>query len=501
MIDDLLRARGSTLACIAQAWLSAGARTVGLWEGERLAAAWPAGSSGRGDLVAPIRGRRRSIGVLRVDTVPSPAAEARAAADARLLGELARLDEEIDGVAAELIEVQDQLLGLARLNRSTMRSLRTEESLRSVAREAAAMLKARAALVSIAGSCASFRPDGSPGPVLPPDLLIRLLQEGGERTVWADEEPALAEAGVRTLTMVPVPLQEALTMGALGIIDGPDASHAPAMKLARTFAAVAGGLIERGLLYQDQIARMRMLTEMDLARTVQRNLLPQRPPVVRGLDIFARATPAQHVGGDLYDFVVARDSSLIFSLGDVTGKGIAAALIMAMTRTALRSKAANLPQPEPIAILTRANEDLYNDFTQVEMFATAVVGQVKNRQIRLANAGHAPVILHHAGSPPRLMEATGIPLGVLPEPLCELQCEPFGPGDLLVVASDGLTEAERPNGEMYGIERLIALIARSAGASAETLGQRIFAEVAEFSGGKPQSDDQTLLVIRGADDL
>lgn len=262
---------------------------------------------------------------------------------------------------------------------------------------------------------------------------------------------------------------------------------------------MAGSLVERGLLYQDQIGRMRLDTEMDLARTVQRNLLPATPPAMSGLDIYARALPALHVGGDLYDFVTALDGSLIFTLGDVTGKGIPAALLMAMLRTALRSKAAFLPRPDPLAIVTRANHDLYDDFTQVEMFATVIVGQIVpgERRLRLANAGHAPVILRRAGGAPRLIEAEGVPLGVLPDPLCALQSEPFGPGDLLVVASDGFTEAQAADGEMFGIDRLSSLIDTYADCCAEQIGRAIFEAVAEFGRGQPQSDDQTLMVIKG----
>jgi sigma-B regulation protein RsbU (phosphoserine phosphatase) len=317
--------------------------------------------------------------------------------------------------------------------------------------------------------------------------------------VCASAEPALAAAGIRCLTVIPVQVHGTLIAGALGLVDGHERADAPTLKRAQAVADLAGSLIERGMLYQDQLGRMRMHTEMDLARAVQMSLLPQRAPTIPGLDIFARAIPALHVGGDLYDFVVAQDGSLIFSLGDVTGKGISAARIMAMTRTALRTKATFLPRPDPLAIINRANQDLYDDFTMVEMFATVIVGQILpcERRLRLANAGHAPVILRRSGEAPRLIEAGGIPLGVLPEPLCELQSEPFGPGDLLVVASDGLTEAQADGGEMYGIERLIELIAGLGNVPASAIGEVIFAAVADYSRGQPQSDDQTLMIIRG----
>lgn len=505
MIRQIASGRRATLARIAAAWIEGGARGVSLWQDGALVAAWPPAMTAVTALAAPISRGRRTLGELRVAGVSGAAALARLEADAALIGELVALDEEVDCVAAELIEAQDQLLALYRLNRATGSALHPEESLKSVARESASLLNAEAACFYLAAgherAVQSWRADGSAGPVLPGDICARLAGGAAPQTVSSAAEPGLAAAGVHSLTVVPVLVHGTLIAGGMGLVNGPQSADAPTLKRAQAVADVAGSLIERGMLYQDQLGRMRMSTEMDLARTVQQSLLPQRAPIVPGLDIFARAIPALHVGGDLYDFVIAQDGSLVFSLGDVTGKGIPAAIIMAMTRTALRTKATFLPRPEPLAILTRANQDLYDDFTLVEMFATVIVGQLlpRERRLRLANAGHAPVILRRAGGAPRLIEAEGIPLGVLPEPLCELQSEPFGPDDLLVVASDGITEAQAAGGEMFGIDRLMGLIARLEGLPAAQVGEAIFAAAADYSRGQPQSDDQTLMVIRGVD--
>lgn len=503
MIRQLAAARAPLLARLAAAWLGAGAHGVSLWADGALVAAWPEGPPAAGDLAAPIvRGRRR-LGELRVAGVAGPQAEARLAADAALLAELAFVDDEVDGVAAALIEAQDQLLALYRINKATGSALHTGQSLLAVAQEAASLLGVEAVFFAMSagpqGPVESRRASGAAGPTLSPEVCARLMAGGGERSVASEAEPELAAAGVAHVTMLPVLIGASLIAGAMGLIHSAVAVDAPTLKQARAVADLAGSLVERGLLYQDQIGRMRLDTEMDLARTVQRNLLPATPPAMSGLDIYARALPALHVGGDLYDFVTALDGSLIFTLGDVTGKGIPAALLMAMLRTALRSKAAFLPRPDPLAIVTRANHDLYDDFTQVEMFATVIVGQIVpgERRLRLANAGHAPVILRRAGGAPRLIEAEGVPLGVLPDPLCALQSEPFGPGDLLVVASDGFTEAQAADGEMFGIDRLSSLIDTYADCCAEQIGRAIFEAVAEFGRGQPQSDDQTLMVIKG----
>ena len=505
MIRQLASGYRATLNRLAAAWLTSGARGVSLWQDGNLVAAWPPDHQADEAHSAPIYRGRRVLGELRVVGVMGAATRARLEADAALLGDLATFNEEVDSIAAELIEAQDQLLALYRLNQATGSALHTDESLKSVACEAAGLLKAEAVCFALSAehplSVQSWRADGNAGPVISSELCTRLAGHDEPQSVLASAEPSLAAAGVQHLVLIPLQVQGTLIAGVMGLVNGLAHTDAPTLKRAQAVANLAGSLIERGMLYQDQLGRIRLNTEMDLARTVQQNLLPQRPPTIGGLDIFARAIPALHVGGDFYDFVLAQDGSLVFSLGDVTGKGIPAAIIMAMTRTALRTKATFLPRPEPLAIIARANQDLYDDFTLVEMFATVIVGQIlpREQRLRIANAGHAPVILQRAGEEPRLIEAGGIPLGVLPDPVCELQSEPFAPGDLLVVASDGITEAQARNGDMFGLERLLALIYALAGKSATVIGEAIFAAVADYSRGQPQSDDQTLMVLRGVD--
>jgi phosphoserine phosphatase RsbU/P len=506
LIDDFVSTYYDLLASLAQAWLVSGAQKMSIWADGRLIAEWPAHQGTVGsELSVAIRLGRAAIGELRIaGLASSPQTQARLQADAGLIGQLVRGNAEAEALSSDLVETQDQLLALYQLNRSTSSALHHEESLHLLAIEAARLLKADAVFVYLAitqGTTLTYRVDGSPGPSLPEELYAQqgAIRTAREQVLSSEECPDLVKAGMRSMALIPISLRGTVIAGTLGLLRGAGPSfRSPELKLGHAIADHAAAMIERGLLYQNQISQMRMETEMELARSVQRNLLPLQAPTVAGLDIFALAIPARHVGGDLYDFIPAPDGSLIFNFGDVTGKGLAAALLMAMTRTALRSKAAFLPHPDPLMILTRANQDLYEDFSQVEMFATIMVGRVEidEQRISLANAGHAPVIVHQAGAAPRLLEATGVPLGVLPDPLADLQSERFAVGDLLLVASDGLTEAQAKDGEMYGIERLLTLLDHHAGKSAKAIGQAIFDAVAAFSQGQPQSDDQTLIVMR-----
>jgi sigma-B regulation protein RsbU (phosphoserine phosphatase) len=274
----------------------------------------------------------------------------------------------------------------------------------------------------------------------------------------------------------------------------------PEIKLAHAIAEQAGSQIENVLLHEETVAQARLETEMVLARSVQKRLLPNRAPSVPGLVLHGRTVPALQVGGDFYDFITtpAQGTRLCtFAVGDVSGKGLSAALVMAMTRTVLRSKANG--GASPAQVLDGANAELYDDFTEVAMFATAFVGQYNpnTQALCFANAGHSPVIYCPSGGPARLLEADGTALGVLPVSLCEDYALPFGPGELLIMGTDGFSEATNAAGEMFGYERLLRLVESLADKPAEAILDALFAAIGSFAAGHLQEDDRTLVVAKG----
>lgn len=503
MLSSLLATNPRRFDALAAAWLADGATGFAVWGTNRLLARWGDGDTAAPEaLAAPIGGARQPMGELRVLGMLGPSVCDRLAAEAELIAQLARAENDVEEVTADLVEVQDQLLALYRLERSAASALQLDECLRTLAREAAGLLKAEAAFVGLLSQSdipPTFRADGSPGPVLQPDVYRRLIVSKHEQSVVA-EEPGALGPGIDNVICVPVSIRDAVIAGVLGLINRSTASlGSPDLKLIRAVAAHTGAVTERALLYQERVAQMRVQTEMELAREVQRRLLPTRPPTVAGLDIFARALPALHVGGDFYDFVIPPGRPLFLALGDVTGKGLAAALLTTMVRTVLRSKVSFMSHPSPLQVITRANEDLYDDFTEVGMFATVFVGQYEQgkRMLRFANAGHAPVIYRSCDSPARLIEAEGVPMGVLRDSLCAEQAIPLRPGDLLVVASDGFHEARNPSDEMFGIERLLNLIDQHTALSAAELGAALYDAVEHFSSDRTSIDDRTLIVIKG----
>lgn len=509
----------SHLDALAKDWLTFGATTFSLWNTEQQPlVCWPKGvSMGADAIVAPIRIGRQTVGELRVTGV-SPLAQCKLDGEARLLAQITRLDNELQQMTSELIEVQDQILALYDLTQSTRSHLGISETLRSIAREATRLLRVEGAVLLLAPTLVHY-----------PALLINdqtlqnyfyELQASGHELVLYKGEDAEIEPGVHSACFIPIRVRDAnnAMLGLLNKLGGP--FRAPDLKLARTIAEHAGAQIEHALLYQEMLAQARLQTEMELARDVQARLLSQRRTQVTGIDVCAEARPALQVGGDFYNLVQQDDGSLTIMLGDVAGKGISAALIMGIVHTvthnaaklATRPISAATPSrvntnlndiftiiPTPAAILSSVNNDLYDIFTTVDSFATVFVAQYRPDQgtLTYANAGHAPVILCPAGGSARLLEADGVPIGVLPVSLSADERIPFGPGDVLIVATDGFNEARNPSGEMFGYEQLLLLAESVADQPARTIARALYDAVASFAAGRPSDDDQTLIVLKG----
>jgi len=243
--------------------------------------------------------------------------------------------------------------------------------------------------------------------------------------------------------------------------------------------------------------RAKLDHEMAQAADIQQRLMPQVLPSIPGLELFARCQPAQQVGGDFFDVTARPDKELVFSQADVSGKGLPAALLMSSVLTALWAGANS--RSTPGEILQKLNRDFYQRLTDMGKLVTAFTGiyHTETRQITYTNAGHSAIVYCPAGKHPVLLEADGPPLGTLPELLSKQQQLTLNPGDLLLIASDGLTEAEAGDGAMFGYDRLLHSVKQLADRPAEKIGQTLYQQVTDFATGYTQFDDQTLLILKG----
>ncbi|WP_263358223.1 GAF domain-containing SpoIIE family protein phosphatase [Acidicapsa ligni] len=262
-----------------------------------------------------------------------------------------------------------------------------------------------------------------------------------------------------------------------------------------TLAAQIAIAIENARLYQ-QVVRHEQQLERDLsmARQVQLRLLPAACPIHVHGEFAAKFLPARAIGGDMYDFVEYDSNNSAIVLGDVSGKAAPAALFAALVSGIMRSAAVQKPAPaEMLRLLNDALQERRLDSQYVTMLYC--VWNDDNQTLQVANAGAVPPIFCRGGEITTL-KAEGFPLGMFPDTEYEEFSVATQPGDAFVFVSDGITDAENAQGEMYGTERLTSILCGHRELPAGAIADAIFADVARFQAGQPRFDDETILVLR-----
>ena len=250
--------------------------------------------------------------------------------------------------------------------------------------------------------------------------------------------------------------------------------------------------------YADAI-REAMARDLRIAREIQMGILPADLAAATrgtGLDVHAIIEPAREVGGDLYEVLRVSDDRIVVALGDVSGKGIPAALFMAVALTILRTLARQIAEPDEI--LRRLNDELAEQNPR-GMFVTmqCLTFDLAQGRVSCAGAGHHQLAIVSPGRPPRLAcPSSGRPAGLMPFNPIERESFPLEPGDTFVLFSDGVSEAMNAAEDFYGEERLLTALSGCAGASAADIVTRVLGDVRAFVAGAKQSDDITVLVAR-----
>jgi len=267
------------------------------------------------------------------------------------------------------------------------------------------------------------------------------------------------------------------------------------VSLLETLANQLGVALQNASLYRQSLEKAVLEEELSLARTIQQRLLPARAPAVAPFSISARNVPSKQVGGDFYDLVDLKDGRVLVAIADVAGKGVPAALLTSMLQSSLRTQvSANLT---PAVILRNLNELTYQ-FTAADQFATFFLGILdsRDRSFVYANAGHNyPVLLKRDGGLVPL-DNGGLLLGAFPGASWPEERMELGVGDLLVLYTDGVTEARPPHlEEEYGERRFQEHLHRKERAGAHEIAESILADVAGYAGAD-QADDITLIVVR-----
>ena len=250
-----------------------------------------------------------------------------------------------------------------------------------------------------------------------------------------------------------------------------------------------------------RIQRDELAQEIELAAQVQQRLLPARPPVMNGFDIAGQMIAARTVGGDYFDYINLPAGDLGLVVADVSGKGVAAALLMSSVEMALRIDA---PSASHTNQVVRDLNKVLAHVTDAERYVTLFYGKLDVSQCLLeyTNAGHLPPLLVRQGTrEPAWLEAGGTVTGLFPEAAYDCGQVRLEPGDTLILYTDGVTEATNAAGEQFTVERLVALVRENPTSSAQDLVETILKAVGEFRGANALEDDLTLMVLRVTGDL
>ncbi len=359
----------------------------------------------------------------------------------------------------------------------------------------------------------SFRvayPDATPVEIPQDSLAVRYLQNDQHLLVdWSDSASWVRNAGtterdslekLQAELLLPLSPNRKL----IGIMSlGPKQSEEPFtssdIRLLDSVATQTGLALENSRLTAEIAAevaqRERMNRELEIAREVQQRLFPQIVPAIPGIELAGFCRPALGIGGDYYDYFELPDGGLGIAVGDVSGKGIPAALLMASLRASLRAQ--TIRGETDLAILMKNVNVLGYESSTVSKYATFFYGQYspQSRVLHYVNAGHEPPLLFRAGELIPL-ETGGPVVGLLPGARYEQGSISLLPGDILVAFTDGISEAMNPAAKEWGVENLVSCVRASNEISAQCLIDRIMTSADAFAAGAQQHDDMTIVVVR-----
>jgi phosphoserine phosphatase RsbU/P len=308
---------------------------------------------------------------------------------------------------------------------------------------------------------------------------------------------SIADFRIRSMMCAPLVTSDGTVLGVIQIdtLDQRARFNNDDLEVLAGVASQSAFAIDNAQLHERQLKQQAVQADLDAARKVQHVLLPSAPPVVEGYQFFDFYEAANQVGGDFYDYVILRDGRVAVVLADVSGKGVAAALVMSKLSAEVRYSLAS----EPTA--AKAVDQINNSFCHSgweDRFATFVLALLDPREhkVTIVNAGHMPPLLRR--SPGHVEEVapeiSGLPLGVAEGSSYDSREMSLGPGEMVTMFTDGISEALNPANELYTIDRLQEQLGGAADDTAK-LGRTILDDVKRHASGRAQSDDMCLVVF------
>jgi serine phosphatase RsbU (regulator of sigma subunit) len=308
---------------------------------------------------------------------------------------------------------------------------------------------------------------------------------------------SIADFRIRSMMCAPLVTGEENVLGVIQIdtLDQRARFANDDLDVLASVASQAAFAIDNAQLHEQQLVQQKVEADLNAARRVQKSLLPTNPPEVPGYQFFDYYEAANQVGGDFYDYIPLRDGRVAVVLSDVSGKGVAAALVMARLSADVRYWLAS--EPSAAKAVDRINESFCRSGWE-DRFATFVLALLDPRENRVTvvNAGHMPPLVRQAGG--RVEEvapnSSGFVLGMAEGVEYESADVALGPGEMLVLFTDGISEALNPANDLYTLKRLAEQTGRGADGAA-ALGRAILDDVKQHAAGRAQSDDMCLVVF------
>ena len=262
-----------------------------------------------------------------------------------------------------------------------------------------------------------------------------------------------------------------------------------------TLASVAAIRVENARLMEEQIERERLEQELQLASEIQQRFQPTQAPYVPGYELQGISFPCYEIGGDYYDFIARADGRMIVTLGDVSGKGTAAALLMSSLHAAVHGQASS--HSSLVETVSAVNKYLAENIPS-NRFVTLFYAELdpQTGALSFINAGHNPPLIAHDAGTTEQLGSGGVPLGIMPDYDYREGRTQLLPGDVLVTYSDGVTEQTNPQGEEFGIVRLQETVAQNLDRSAAGIRDKIEDALSKFAQGTPPVDDITLVIVK-----
>ncbi len=334
--------------------------------------------------------------------------------------------------------------------------------------------------------------------------VMDMVLKNGKSVLTADAQhdprfasQTMALSGIRSVLAVPLSVDERNIFGLI-YADSPtyEATFSEEhLNILTTLASVASIRVENATLLEERLERERMERELELATEIQQRFQPSGPPIIEGYEFQGISFSCYEIGGDYYDFIQRPDGRMLIALGDVSGKGTAAALLMSSLHAAIHAQiSAKSSLDETV---TSVNQYLAEN-TPSNRFVTLFAAELDpgRGSLKYINAGHNPPLIGRLDGSIEQLSSGGFPLGIIPAAEYEMGEMTLSPGESLVIYSDGVSEANNLAGDEFGLDRLSSVIQENLRSSAAGLRDKVESALSSFTQTAPANDDITLVIVK-----